>query len=160
RSQLQPTYGTADLARIDGLVGFVPGTGCKPLSDPTNPNLRVIAPANGAITVNQYTGAGYFQITQDGTAIGAIISGGLSGGEPATPVPRAELVVNTAESVTPVISESTVATVPGVAQGDAGGLAGATPVSNEPINLVTGDYLLNPTDLTLGRQGMPFGLAL
>jgi hypothetical protein len=46
----------------------------------------VIAPANGAITVMLYTGAGYFQITQDGTAIGAIITGGLSGGEPATAV--------------------------------------------------------------------------
>lgn len=50
RSQLSG-YRSADLARIDSLVGYVPGTGCKSPSDPTNPNLRVIAPADGAITV-------------------------------------------------------------------------------------------------------------
>jgi hypothetical protein len=71
RPFLATTYTASDLARIDSLVN--------------SQNSRVVAPANGAISVNQYTGTGYYQITQNGDAIGSIITGGLSGGEPASP---------------------------------------------------------------------------
>jgi hypothetical protein len=84
--------GAADLLRIGTLAG--------------TQNLRVIAPANGAITMDQYIGAGYFQIDQNGTAMGAIITGGLSGGDPASPVPPEEFVQNTPVSVTPAPTQS------------------------------------------------------
>jgi RHS repeat-associated protein len=158
RSQLS-AYQAPDLQRIDSLVGFVSGTGCKSTSDPTNANLRVIAPLNGAISIGLYTGVGYFQIAQDGSSIGSIISGGLSGGEPASPVTLPEIVDNTPQSFTPAPTQSTVITNPQGSQGNAGGNVGATQTSNEPINLVTGDYLNSATDLTVGSQAMPFGLA-
>lgn len=158
RSQLQ-NYQASDLRTIDGLVGYVPGTGCKAITDPTNPNRRVIAPANGAINVMQYTGAGYFQISQDGNSIGGIITGGLSGGLPATPVPPAEVVDNTPASVVPAPVQSPVITNPQGPSGNAGGIYGVTLTSRDPINLVTGDYLVSTTDLTVGSQGMPYGLS-
>jgi RHS repeat-associated protein len=158
RSQLS-SYQTPDLLRIDSLVGFVFGTGCKSLSDPTNPNLRVITPQNGSINIGLYTGVGFFQIAQDGSSIGSIITGGLSGGEPASDVPIPVIVDNTPQSVSPAPNQSTVITNPQGSQGDAGGIVGVTQTSKEPINLVTGDYLNSTTDLTVGSQGMPFGLA-
>jgi hypothetical protein len=145
RPMLATTYTSGDLTRVDTLVN--------------SQNFRVIAPANGAIIVSQYTGTGYYQIAQDGTAIGSIITGGLSGGEPASPVTIPQIVDNTPQSVAPALPQSSVITNPQGSQGNAGGNVGATQITNEPINLVTGDYLNSPTDLTLGSQGMPYGLA-
>jgi RHS repeat-associated protein len=106
--------------------------------------------------VLQYTGAGYFALDQGGNSVGSIITGGLSGGEPASPVPMDQVGDNTFLSVTPPTS-SNIITLPATPSGDAGGNVGATQVSKEPINLVTGDYLVNATDLTSGNQG--YGLA-
>jgi RHS repeat-associated protein len=145
RPTLAATYGGGDLARIDNLV--------------FSQSLRVIAPANGAININLYTGAGYFQISQDGSAIGSIITGGLSGGEPASSVSTTELVENTTDSFFFAANQSNVVTNPQGSQGNAGGIVGATQTTSEPINLVTGDYLNSPTDLTAGSQEMPYGLA-
>lgn len=146
-------YASGDLARIDSLVGRLGPGICQ------SPALRVIAPANGSISVNQYTGVGYFQIAQDGSSVGSIISGGLSGGEPATPVPLPEIVDNTPAAVTPAPAQFQEVTVPLGVQGDAGANVGKMQASNEPINLVTGDYLNSATDLSVGSQAMPYGLA-
>ena len=72
----------------------------------------------------QYTGAGYYQIAQDSSTIGSIITGGLNGGEPATPVTFDEVAVNTFYSGFPAFSQSETATIPGLSLGDGGALAG------------------------------------
>ena len=158
RSQLS-SYQSSDLLRIDSLVGYVFGSGCKAPSDPTNPNLRVITSASGSITVNLFTGVGYYAISQDG-GIGVFITGGLSGGLPASVVATSAVPGNTSESVDPALNQSPVISQPIGVQGDAGGNVGKTQITNEPINLVTGDYLNSSTDLTVGSQRMPHGLAL
>lgn len=145
RPTLAATYGPGDLSRIDGLV--------------SPQNLRIVAPAIGSIKIDRYSGAGYFQITQDGTAVGSIITGGLSGGFPASDVPTPDIPDNTSQSVAPAPNQSSVTTNPQGSLGDAGGNRGATQTSSEPINLVTGDYLNTVTDLTVGSRGMPYGLA-
>jgi RHS repeat-associated protein len=150
RPTLASSYGSADLSRIDALVS----------PTPSGQNLRVIAPANGAISVDQYTGAGYFRIDQAGTEIGAIITGGLNGGLPATPVTIAEVIQNTPFTVVPAWMQTFEISIPSLSSmGNAGGLFGFTPTSQEPINLVTGDYLLNTTDLAVGSLDMPYGLS-
>ncbi|MFO1079346.1 MAG: RHS repeat-associated core domain-containing protein [Reyranellaceae bacterium] len=142
---LQATYSPADLDRIQSLV---------------NQGQRVIAPANGAIHVQQYTGTGYYQINQAGTSVGYIITGGLNGGYWATPVSLGEVTNNTEITVVPTATQSTTITVVSIApQGPSGGVVGITPISNEPINLATGDYLLDTTDITAGSLDMPYGLA-
>jgi RHS repeat-associated protein len=40
-----------------------------------------------------------------------------------------------------------------------GGGGGGQPTSSEPIGLFTGDYFYNHTDITVGSQGFPYGLA-
>src|SRR4029434_1591265 len=73
-STIRPTlanYSTADLSAIDAAV---------------SQNRRVIAPSalpspqGTGIVINQWRGIGYYSVSQDRTSIGAIISGGLSGG--------------------------------------------------------------------------------
>ncbi|WP_375784009.1 RHS repeat-associated core domain-containing protein [Bradyrhizobium sp. Pha-3] len=149
-SNIRPTlvanhYTAGDLARVDTLVG--------------SQNFRVVAPANGAISVNMYTGTGYYQVAQDGSSIGSIITGGLSGGEPTTVVTDPEIVDNNQQSVLPALTQSPVITNPQGSQGNGGGNVGQTQTTSEPINLVTGDYLNSPTDLVIGSQAMPYGLA-
>jgi RHS repeat-associated protein len=144
RPVLQTSYLDGDLARINALVSG---------------GSRIIAPANGAIVVNAYTGVGYYSINQAGTSIGAIISGGLSGGFPTGPVPPAELIFNTPEFTATSWLSSGTTVLPSGSFGNAGGNLRITPTSNDPINLVTGDYLYSVTDLSVGSQDMPIGLS-
>jgi len=150
RPQLVSTYGAQDLCTIDVLVGY---------STPTcnggvvaNPTWRVIAPSNGAITIGQWSGTGYFQVSQDGTTIGAIITGGLSGGEPASPDPTPS--TNSIVTIPPS-SNSTVSTAPGLSLGNSGDLFGSLA---DPLNQVTGDYQYSHDDITVGSQKFPYGL--
>jgi hypothetical protein len=66
-------YSSSDLSRIDSEV---------------NAGHRVIAPHNGSITVNQWTGVGYYTINMVGStdSVGALITGGLSGGFMTAPI--------------------------------------------------------------------------
>lgn len=147
RPVLQSTYGGGDLARIDSLAN-------------TPSNRRIIAPANGAITIDQFTGAGYFSIDQAGAEIAALITGGLNGGYAASPVTFEELAFNTPISVMPSWIQTSEISNPSLSSfGNAGGLLDITPISWEPINLVTGDYLLNTTDLAIGSMDIPYGLS-
>lgn len=113
RPQMQ-NYSSGDLARIDSLVGLVSGV-CQA------GGLRVIAPANGQIGVNLFQGAGYFQIAQDNTLFGAIISGGLSGGEPTFDWPTSVFTDDTSFTVAPP-SQTEILTSPQGSLGDAGAL--------------------------------------
>ena len=149
RPVLEPQYFPTDLNRISALVGSTDGQG-----------KRVIAPANGKIQIDQYTGAGFFEIARDGKTIGSIITGGLSGGLPASPVTLAEVIQNTPVTVLPTWTQSFEISNPGLSSlGNAGGLYGYTQLTGDPINLVTGDYLVNATDLAVGSLDMPYGLS-
>jgi len=102
RPLLTPSYGTTspDILRIDSLVGYTYST-----NSCTTSTTRVIALSNGAITVSSstgsWTGTGYQQILYDPIqtivmGIGNIITGGLSGGEPASVVTPAQIDSNQA----------------------------------------------------------------
>jgi RHS repeat-associated protein len=132
-------YNANDLARIDSLV---------------SQGMRVIAAKNGSTTVNQWTGTGYFQLSQDGSSIGAIITGGLSGGEPASAVPPVQLNANTSISVTPSISVS-APIIPGVSSASPT-VAGT---GGDPVNRVSGDYVYRHDDLSIGSGSFPYGLS-
>ena len=132
-------YAANDLSRIDSLVSS---------------GMRVIAAQNGATTVNLWTGTGYFQVKQDGSAIGAIITGGLSGGEPATVV-NPPALVSSALNTLATGAVSTVSSVIGAVQG---GISAALGLAGDPVNRVTGDYIYSHDDLTVGSGAFPYGL--
>lgn len=94
RSQLTAngfTSGGADLNRIDSLIGYNTGTGL--CGSPTG--WRVIVPNKGNFLIGtSWTGTAYFQIDGAGTAIGSIISGGLSGGYFTVPLLAVNAVIN------------------------------------------------------------------
>ncbi|MEW6429383.1 MAG: RHS repeat-associated core domain-containing protein [Thermodesulfobacteriota bacterium] len=92
--------------------------------------------------INQWTGAGYIQFLDTGNAasIGMIIGGGLNGGFSAQP--------GSANS-----SQASSQSIPANTPHTSG------PTSSDPIDLVSGAYLLEHTDLTLGSDA-PLGLAL
>lgn len=138
RPVLASTYRKDDLAAIDRLV---------------NGNRRVIAPSNGAMAVNTWKGTGYFHIGRDG-GIGAIISGGLSGGFATQNQPPASVNANTASTAAPP-SSSPANAVPGAGQGNSTGFFGTIA---DPLNQITGDYHYSHDDLSVGAGAFPHGL--
>jgi len=103
-----------------------------------NAGYRVILPEDGNLGEGSWTGTGFLTIGSSENQIGHIISGGLSGGygtEPGTTDPDAA-------------GQS----------GDSGSQSSNHSQSNEPIDLVTGDYLYDHTDLATGSDAYPFGL--
>ena len=161
-----PNYSQADISRIDGFVGYS-GTSCG--SATAN---RIVAPSNGSITVTSstgsWTGVGYEQIqyssagSTDVVAIGQLISGGLSGGEPASQVPPAQQVANQGGSQTDAVyqppsqtvvsSASPLASNPSVVMG--GNSAGQA-TGGDPVSLVAGNYVYSHQDLSVGRGAYP-----
>ncbi|HEX2581553.1 MAG TPA: RHS repeat-associated core domain-containing protein [Dongiaceae bacterium] len=141
RPILAQTYSTADLARIDSLV---------------TAGRRIVAPAKGNLAQQQWNGAGYFTIAQDGTSIGAIITGGLSGGFSGVPIPPETVSSNTSSYTLPPVLSSIITSISG-GLGRVGGFI-STLATGEPINLVSGDYFNTYTDLTVGGP-MPYGLS-
>jgi YD repeat-containing protein len=96
---------------------------------------RVLLPRNGNLTVDSWTGLGFLAITEPpsgGISLGYIITGGLNGG------------FGTTDSF--FDSSSTATTNP-------------VNTSSDPIDLVTGDFLFDEVDLTVGSQPFPLGLA-
>lgn len=99
-----------------------------------NAGFRVILPEDGDLSEGDWTGIGFLNISPSENQIGHIISGGLSGGF-------------------------------GIVDWILGGIdtiydwfSGGHTQSTEPIDLVTGDYLYEHTDLTIGSGAYPFGL--
>ncbi len=104
-----------------------------------NAGYRVILPEDGNLGEGSWTGTGFLAIGSSENQIGHIISGRLSGGygtEPGTADPD-----NAGQS------------------GDSGSQSNNHSQSNEPIDLVTGDYLYDHADLATGNDAYPFGLA-
>jgi RHS repeat-associated protein len=143
-------YSSGDLNRIDAIV--------------TTSGQRVIAAVQGSQTVGLWSGAGYFQITQDGTVFGAIISGGLSGGYSGTATTFPTFNGNTAGSFTLTGSSSNFAVI-GSDTGTASPVAGASlqptaVTTTDPVNSVTGAFEYDHTDLTAGSGSFPLSLSM
>ena len=147
RTPLRTTYQTADANRIDALVGY---TGSCPGVDGGQ---RVIAPLRGNYTVDSWTGVGYYTVSQSGDSIGAIITGGLSGGYPATPVPNQTLVSNMPKAK-PGVGSTTTANA-AVNGNTRNGVLGWV---KDPVNRVTGTFAYDHQDLNVGSEGYPLGL--
>lgn len=98
-----------------------------------NAGFRVLLPQDGNLGEQQWSGIGFLAISPGENQIGHVISGGLKGGY-------------------------------GVIDWVLGGFdlffewLSWHPVSIEPIDLVTGDYLSSRTDLTVGSGPFPFSL--
>ncbi|MDA8248906.1 MAG: DUF6531 domain-containing protein [Rhodospirillales bacterium] len=175
RPQLVPPTGnwdSADLARVDSLVGYTPSSGCSGIASTT----RVVAPANGAMTVSSSTGSwsgtGYMQILYDPTqsyvtGIGQIITGGLSGGEPASAVPPSEIndnqagFVQNSQYIPPSQYASSVTSTTNTNIAAAGGGSALTQqIGGDPVDLVTGSYTYNHQDMSIGSGVYPSTLPL
>nr|WP_319491029.1 RHS repeat-associated core domain-containing protein [uncultured Desulfobacter sp.] len=104
-----------------------------------NAGYNVIVPHNGNLTQGDWQGIGFLAVSSAGNSIGHIISGGLSGGF--------------ADTVFDADSGETSSTA------DQGTSSATNDVSDEPIDLVTGDYLYDHSDLTLGNGAQPFAMA-
>ena len=99
-----------------------------------NAGMRIILPQDGNLSENEWVGIGFLAISSDGNQISQIISGNLNGGY----------------GVEPWIFNNVRIEVPETFIGHL--------KSIEPIDLVTGDYLYDNTDLTVGSGGYPFSL--
>ncbi|HJT43942.1 MAG TPA: RHS repeat-associated core domain-containing protein [Rhizomicrobium sp.] len=148
RGTMDDTYLPLDLGGIDQAVGF--SGSCQSITDPW----RVIAPSRGDYTENSWgPGVGYYLVSQAGDAIGSLISGGLSGGYPATPVPNSTLVSNMPKAKPGVVSTTTAnAAVNGNTRN---GVLGWV---KDPVNRVTGTFAYDHQDLSIGSAGYPLGL--
>lgn len=102
-----------------------------------NAGYRVILPEDGDQTEGSWVGLGFLAISADEKQIGHIISGGLKGGFGTTAAP--------ADTTVP-----TVSAVPALVVGA---------LSQEPIDLVNGDYLFDHADLAVGSGPYPFTLS-
>jgi hypothetical protein len=164
-----------DYDRIDALVNNQNvGTGCTTAYGSNGFTNRVIVPAvvspATGITIGQWTRVGYLDfefVLQSGVnvlqGVGAIITGGLSGGEPASTVPSPTVVTNDqttdGSGTQPVTGSAGGGDTSSPAPGNAPVNSSAISVSGaDPINLVTGDFTYNHTDLTVGTAAFPYGL--
>lgn len=143
-------YQSTDLSQIDRLMGF-DGTSCISVT-----GNRVVLPQNGLITdtsLGSYKGAGYLVFTPNG-GVGAIISGGLSGG-----------FAGKSELLPFVPGTTSLSLPPDLTAPTALGSAVSPPVNSsisskvlDPINATTGAYLYSHDDLTVGNGAIPVGL--
>lgn len=101
---------------------------------------RVVLPQNGNLNEGSWTGIGFLAISSDESSIGHIISGGLKGGF-VTEVGNADWDHATTSQ-------------------EGADYTDENEQSLEPIDLVTGNYLYEHTDLTIGSNPYPFGLGL
>lgn len=133
---------------------------------------RVGIPEDGIITRGSWTGFGYYVIPSFGTF--GIIQGGLKGGSGSCDVPVADWVngANYQQTSGTVCGgggtyDNQVASPLMGDSGNGGGspAVGAPGVSNmnpvtsaEPIDMVSGDYILNQADITIGSFSFPYAL--
>ncbi|UTD26543.1 RHS repeat-associated core domain-containing protein [Bradyrhizobium sp. WD16] len=104
---------------------------------------QVMLPQNGSRTVVNWTGAGYYQLVNSNGLLGAqyLISGGYKGGYGAW--------------------NQYYPTVPAAAQFPTTYNTQFPPQqSEEPIDLLSGNYLFDNEDIKVGSADFPFGLAL
>jgi len=156
--QLQPQYSAVSTAK---LVDIANGSSYNKIFDATSPNYyssirsqlvnydswelsyvdayidagyRVILPQDGDLGEGDWVGIGFLAISPSEDQIAHIISGGLNGGFGIYPWSLSDIFM---EYVLSSADHST---------------------STEPINIVTGDYLYENSDLTIGSGNYPFSL--
>ncbi len=148
---LPPVYSAGDLNAIDCAVS----TNCLSTGSPTG--AQQLLPASGNIAVNQWHGAGYTisRLTATSIQVTQKISGGLSGGFAGDPISFADLVESIEEQMFIIPAN------PGLSAG----VNASTPAPNssfisDPVDIVTGAYVYNHTDLTTGSGAFPYALSL
>jgi RHS repeat-associated protein len=99
-----------------------------------NAGYRVILPQDGDLTEGSWSGIGFLAISPSENSIGHIIAGGLKGGFGTDPWTAGDMDTTPESNSDPHEK------------------------SEEPIDLVTGDYLYESTDLRVGSGEHPFAL--
>lgn len=119
-------------------------------------NNRIITPQSGSLSVQSYLGAGFTRVAQTYgfDSLGGAISGQLQGGGATFDTPIEDVPGNASITVVPDSTDPAYVAGIGNCPGDCVGQ-----LSPEPINLVTGDYTLNASDLITGSNPMPYGLS-
>jgi RHS repeat-associated protein len=164
-------FTTQDKARVEALIGYSAST--NTCSTPAS-TTQVIVPSNGNIPIGLWNGTGYLAIfyNQNQIAgIGAIISGGLSGGQSGSEDPPDTANENQAFGPSPLGStdnynnsspsqigngiSSWVSWIPGLF---IGGSSGTQPSGGDPVNLVTGAYTYSRQDIAVGSGSYPYAL--
>ncbi len=129
--QLQ-NYQAAKITEIQGLV---------------NAGFKLILPQDANIALNEWTGLGYIQYYHSGNSgsAGMIISGDYNGGYSSIsePVNVNEVYYQTSLSVANISTQAHL----------------NTPTSIDPVDMLSGTFLSNNTDITLGASGT-MGLGL
>jgi RHS repeat-associated protein len=108
-------------------------------------NNKVVLPLNGGTALNQWKGGAYYTISAPSPAsftFGSLIGGGYFGGFASLEEPVNDEFVEEDEV------EETLPNLFG------------PQFSNEPINLLTGDYTYDHPDIVVGSAAAPFGLTL
>ncbi len=127
-------YGSGDLSTFSSLIGG---------------GRTLLLHQNGATGLNQWKGYGYVSIS--GSNVGMIISGGYSGGYATIPVPASGVSTQQVNDISQNVASPTNTSSPPPNTAPA--------VSTEPVNLGSGAYTMEHTDLALGEQGSPRGLS-
>ena len=134
---------------------------------------RVGIPEDGQITRGSWTGFGYYAIPTFGTF--GIIQGGLKGGSASCSMTVNNWVLGQAYLDTsgsaPCCGCGTfdgyvAGSVLGASGYGSGAMPGSLPgfdnanpvTSSEPIDMLSGDYLLSQADISVGSMGFPYGL--
>ncbi|HEY9218011.1 MAG TPA: DUF6531 domain-containing protein, partial [Phenylobacterium sp.] len=157
-SQSQPIYDITNVAVFDAVRpqllnysnAFLDGLRIR-----IGQGFRAILHRNGQIQVNQWRGFGYFEINPTADGIGAIISGGYSGGFPTVDRPPAEVNLYAGLQLLPG-GYSPLNTLLGLSPGDS---YNQFTLGGDPLNLATGDYVLTRDDLAVGTGDFPYTLA-
>lgn len=130
---------------------------------------RVGVPENGSITRGSWVGYGYYRIPTFGTF--GIIGGALKGGGGSCALPVDDWVKGANCKNTNALicggggtydcqRADALLGISGNGGGGASGVSNNNPVvSEEPIDMVSGDYLLTQSDLSIGSMSFPYGLA-
>ncbi|MGA0601536.1 RHS repeat-associated core domain-containing protein [Caulobacter sp. KR2-114] len=138
-----PSYTGTDLARVQSLVAS---------------GLRVVAPQGGNYPIGGWRGTGFLQLGQDYRSLGAIITGGLSGGFSGQSYNTDEVLSGSLQVQTPTVVS---------ANSCASGCVSTTPGDNntnnfssvaDPVNPVDGAFENDHADLTVGSGSFPYAL--
>lgn len=110
-----------------------------------NAGSRVVLPQDGNLTKGVWQGIGFLSVSADERSIGYIISGGLSGGF-GQPTSKSNVKQSNSRKVASPKKN--------------GGQDKINSVRGDPVNLVTGAFVLDQDDFDVGSAAFPFGLAL
>lgn len=162
-------FTAADKARVESLIGYSAST--DTCSTPAS-TTQVLVPSNGQMAVGLWNGTGYLQLSANPLSVGAIITGGLSGGESGSVIQPADVGQNQAFGPSPPnatdnynsgspsqIASGSASSISGNPFVSPGGSSGAQASGGDPVNLVTGAYTYRHQDLSVGSSAYPYSLS-